>query len=61
MIEELEEQKKALISYMHSKLKSHDWHAVADAAMDLREVEAVLKYLREENEKFIFPGNVGKL
>lgn len=48
MIEELEEQKRALIAYLISKVKAEDWHAVADAAMDLREVEALLKWLREE-------------
>ena len=44
-IAELTEQKTALIAYLHSKLKAADWHAVQDAASDIRELEAVLKEL----------------
>lgn len=29
-----------LIAYMQMKIRHSDWHAVADAAMDLRELEA---------------------
>jgi len=43
MITKLEEQKKQLIAYLLSKADADDWHAVADAAMDLREVEARLE------------------
>lgn len=46
---------ETLISYMHSKILEHDWHAVADAAMDIREHEAsantitaVLRYLEKK-------------
>lgn len=28
-----------MISYLLMKVESRDWHAVADAAMDLRELE----------------------
>lgn len=45
MIEELEEQKKALINYLLSKIKAEDWHAVQDAASDIREIEVLLKWL----------------
>jgi hypothetical protein len=30
----------ALIEYLMHKIDAKDWHAVADAAMDLRELEA---------------------
>jgi len=39
------EQKTDLIRYLGSKIKAADWHAVADAAMDLREIEAKLDVL----------------
>lgn len=44
-IKELEEEKKNIIAYLQSKIKSSDWHAVADAAMDLREIDAKLSVL----------------
>ena len=40
MIEKLKEQKATLIAYLLSKIRSEDWHACADACMDLREIEA---------------------
>lgn len=43
MISELQEQKKQLISYLLSKVKVEDWHAVQDAASDIREIEARLE------------------
>jgi hypothetical protein len=45
-IAELQEYKKQLIAYLLSKVKSGDWHAVADAAMDLREIDAKLDVLK---------------
>lgn len=42
---ELSEQREQLIKYISSKIKAEDWHAVADAAMDLREIDAVLKHI----------------
>ncbi len=41
-IQELREHRAMLIAYLSSKVKAADWHAVADAAMDLREIEAKL-------------------
>ena len=35
-----EEKKETYIEYIKLKLKDEDWHGVADAAMDLRELEA---------------------
>lgn len=48
MIEELLEQKKALRAYLLSKERAEDWHAVQDAASDIREIDALLKYLKED-------------
>jgi len=36
----LEEQIQELISYMKLKIKQRDWHGCADAANDIRELEA---------------------
>jgi hypothetical protein len=33
--------------YLKLKTKERDWHGVADAAMDIREIEAQLKILKE--------------
>lgn len=43
--EALEGEKAGLIAYAHMKLDGGDFHAVADAAMDLREIEAKLSML----------------
>ena len=48
MIEqELKLQKKYLIDYLLSKVSVEDWHAVQDAASDIREIEAKLKLLNQ--------------
>ena len=39
--------KENLIGYLLQKAESEDWHGVADAAMDLREVDAKLEVLAE--------------
>ena len=44
-IQDLREQKATLTTYLLSKVRAEDWHAVADAAMDLREVEAKIDVL----------------
>ncbi len=41
--DELREQKTQLIAYLLSKVKSCDWHAVMDVAVDIREIEARLE------------------
>ena len=33
-------QKEILIQYLYVKIAQEDWHGVADAAMDIRELEA---------------------
>ena len=40
LIGELVAQKAALIAYCRLKVSADDWHAVADAAMDIRELDA---------------------
>lgn len=44
----LTEQRQGLITYLTAKVKAADWHAVADAAMDLREIEAQIDLLEEQ-------------
>ncbi len=41
----LEEQKAALIAYLRSKITAGDWHAVQDAASDIREIDAKLELI----------------
>jgi len=45
--EELVEIRNQLIHYLQMKVSQEDWHGVADAAMDLREVDAKLEILRK--------------
>lgn len=34
------QQREALLAYLRMKVEQEDWHGVADAACDLRELEA---------------------
>lgn len=46
-VAELEEERDAIIAYVEKKVKArNDWHAVADGAMDLREIEARMNELK---------------
>jgi hypothetical protein len=40
-------ERTVLIGYLRVKAEAEDWHAVADAAMDLRELDAHLTASRE--------------
>lgn len=40
---ELQAHRRTLIEYLFSKARMCDWHAVSDAANDLRETEAELR------------------
>lgn len=40
----LQDKKQVLINYLLMKTDDQDWHAVSDAANDLREIEVGLKY-----------------
>lgn len=44
---ELEQRRMRLIDYLVMKVEQGDWHAVADAAMDLRELEAEMRVRKE--------------
>jgi len=39
-IETLDKRIEQMVLYMQLKIEQKDWHAVADAAMDIREMEA---------------------
>lgn len=43
----LETQRQTMVTYLLSKVEVSDWHGVADAAMDLREIEAKINLLKE--------------
>lgn len=40
-------QREVLITYLEMKTEVEDWHAVSDAACDLRELDVRLKILDE--------------
>lgn len=46
--ESLDEERQSLVNYLNQKIKVEDWHGVADAAMDLREVDAKIWMLEGE-------------
>jgi hypothetical protein len=41
------QQRSVMIAYLTMKVGQHDWHGVADAAMDLRDLEEHRTYLTE--------------
>ena len=45
-IEQLEYQKTKMQEYLLIKFYNDDWHGVADAAMDLRDIEAEMLCLK---------------
>lgn len=45
---DLLEEKKILLQYIMMKIKQQDWHGVADAAMDLREIEVKIKNTKKD-------------
>lgn len=44
--EQLDRRRVTTIDDLQSKLDAEDWHGVADAAMDLREIDAMLHLLQ---------------
>lgn len=44
---QLEHRRVILINYLKMKVQESDWHAVADAANDLRETELALAYTKQ--------------
>jgi hypothetical protein len=47
LLMELERRKVGLVAYCQIKLEAGDWHAVQDAASDIREIDAKLELLRD--------------
>lgn len=43
---EFETQRRILIDYLQVMVAREDWHGVADAAMDIREMDAERRYNR---------------
>lgn len=46
---ELIDDLERMVNYLHLKVQKRDWHGVADAAMDIREIEAKLELVRKLN------------
>lgn len=46
-LKELGEQREGLIAYLKVKIAAADWHAVQDAASDIREVEAKIEVVTQ--------------
>jgi hypothetical protein len=46
-VEELQQRKNNLIAYCRMKLDAGDYHAVQDAASDIRELDAKIELLRD--------------
>jgi hypothetical protein len=44
---ELRRRKDSLVAYLRMKLDASDWHAVQDAASDIRELDAQIELLRQ--------------
>lgn len=44
--QQLEGRIGLMVEYLQMKVRERDWHGVADAAMDLRELEAALREVR---------------
>ena len=59
IIEELNTSIDQMISYMKLKIEQRDWHAVADAAMDIREMEAKKQVYILLGQKFMVPSDSG--
>lgn len=43
--DQLKDRIRRMVEYLLLKVEERDWHGVADAAMDLREMEAQLEVL----------------
>ena len=49
--DQLKFEKNQLIKYIQVKIGAEDWHAVSDAANDIREIDAKFELIKEiENE-----------
>lgn len=54
----LEKRKTAIRADLLLKVEAEDWHGVADAAMDLREIDAQLSVLRNLTLEVSAPAEV---
>ncbi len=45
LVDDLLKRREGLVAYLQLKVDDRDWHGVADAAMDIREVEAQIACL----------------
>jgi hypothetical protein len=46
-LENLNKQKEGMLSYLYLKASQEDWHGVADAAMDIREIISKITIINE--------------
>jgi hypothetical protein len=46
----LERRRAVIISDLLLKVEAADWHGVADAAMDLREIDVAMKLLNSDRK-----------
>lgn len=53
----LEEQKEIMKKDLTMKYQRGDWHGVADAAMDLREIEVEIRLAKEYQATYIIQGS----
>lgn len=54
-LDEIRGRHALYIRYLELKVKERDWHGVADAAMDLREIEAAYPQLFIEQDRKGWP------
>lgn len=46
-----ETQKRIMLEYLQVKVAQEDWHGVADAAMDIREMQAIHSHKESKYEQ----------
>jgi hypothetical protein len=49
---QLTKRRAIIIADLLGKVEAEDWHGVADAAMDLREIDAMLRVLVDVDRKY---------
>lgn len=50
-VAELSQMRAVIIEYLLAKVTMEDWHAVSDAATDLREIDVKIQTLKEAKDK----------
>jgi hypothetical protein len=51
---QLTKRRAIIIADLLGKVEAEDWHGVADAAMDLREIDAMLRVLIDVDRKYAY-------